>query len=117
MFRRHRAIFLVLALLWQALAMLLPAQVHARADLIAHAVGHWQDADHHHHADASLHVDEHEDQAVHDHSHEGVQPSAILPSAGVFAADVPRSGLLTLIAREPPSVFLRAPLRPPQALA
>ncbi len=102
--------------MWQALAMLLPTQVHARADLIAHDLVHWQEVDHHHHDDLSLHVDDSEAQTSHDHSHDGVQPSGILPPLALFAADPLASGRLFLTDLEPPPVFLRAPLRPPQLL-
>jgi hypothetical protein len=107
----------VLALLWQALAMLLPAQVDGRASLISHSVAHWQETDHHHHADSSLHLEDRAEQSAHDHSHDGVQPSAILPSSRLFVARVPASGRVALVAQEPPLVFLKAPLRPPQVPA
>jgi hypothetical protein len=104
-----------LALLWQVMAGLLPAQIDQRADLMAHDVAHWQEASHHHHADMALHVDEDADaQSPHQHGHDGVQPPAILTASSALLADVGVAVLGESVAEPPPAVFLEGPLRPPR---
>lgn len=62
-------------------------------------------------------MDDSDNQPFHDHSLDGVQPTAILTSLGLVLMYAPCPGHQTLIAHKPSPVFLGAPLRPPQLLA
>jgi hypothetical protein len=103
------------ALLWQALAALLPAQIDQQSGRIAHAVVHAQEVGHHHDADSSLHGDD-DVESPHQHAHDGVQPPGILTASSLLLADpgpaVRRDGVV----RPPRAVFLDAPLRPPRQI-
>jgi hypothetical protein len=69
---------LLAALFLQSAAAFGPATVAQRAGEIEHLIVHYQDANHHHHSDSSLHMDD--DVAV-QHSHPDYGSSAALVNA------------------------------------
>jgi hypothetical protein len=113
--QQARAVFLMLLLLWQSLTGLAAVRVDEQRDVLAHALVHAQAMDHHHHMDASLHLDDAVATDEHQHVHDGLQLHAVPPVTLLHLAVAPPSAPAALaLARRPP-VFLEGPLRPPQA--
>lgn len=117
MTRSTRAVLLMCVLLWQALAWLTPPGQAQQAQDLTNRLVHAQAVDHHHHADASLHVDDSVDSQRHHHAHEAVQPAGLLPASIGLVAVVPP--VAPPVARPSAwvSVWLDSPLRPPQTCA
>lgn len=112
-----RALVLVLVMVWQTLAWMSPYVVGARSELLRHAAVHEQDVDHHHHADASLHLTVDGERSFHFHADEGAQPVGLAAFATSAEVLPPTPTLAAEEALEPPSVFLDGLLRPPCAFA
>ena len=79
---RLRAVLMLLAILWQSLVMVGPLAVSDRGQEFEHAVLHAQAADHHHHDDLSVHVENADGAAQHLHADGGFNNPAWLPVAG-----------------------------------
>lgn len=104
-------------LLWQSLSGLSPFAFVKQANEISHAIVHSQNANHHHHDDHSLHLDEPGRPAAH-HHHDGASSvTGMPPTPSTFATTTQGSlpGLAQFLAHPPP--YLEGPLRPPQSLA
>jgi len=71
---RPRVIFLLAVMLWQTAVWLTPFAMETQREQIAHWGVHAMAVDHHHHADASLHLDS--DGPAHAHADPGFQPLA-----------------------------------------
>lgn len=117
MLRSTRALLLLLAMLWQSLAWVTPFGISERSNAFAHLTVHSQELDHHHHADASLHMGTEVDSDKHLHPDHGTQPLGLFalgerPVFALIPASVPRAIIL-----EPPSAVPDGLLRPPQALS
>ncbi len=114
MSHRFRALLMLLAILWQCLAMADPLAVFERGLEFEHAVLHAQAADHHHHDDLSVHLENDDGAALHLHPDGGFNNAACLPvawfepSAAQFLAPVDRS------LAEADSADLDRLLRPPK---
>lgn len=117
MSRSFRAFLLLAVLLWQSLAMLGPVTVAQRAGELEHMVVHNQDANHHHHADQALHMEDDDGAVQHLHADSGATTTGLLTSS-------PHSFIGTL-SKSPPetshpiwrSHTLDGPLRPPMPIA
>ena len=117
MLRRLRVLFLLLAIVCQALTLFSPLAVAKRAVQLEHIALHSQDASHHHH-------DDEEGQAVHmDEAVGAVQH--LQADAGLHMAGLPASGWATVATARPlsptetvkslaPSPHLEGLLRPPK---
>lgn len=108
-----KASLLIAVMLWQTLVWVTPSAVEAQGEQLAHMAVHSQDTDHHHHADASLHLASDNDSSPHFHPDNGFQPLALTPwgaGTGIFLMPSvqPDSSI-----SEPPSVYLDGLLRPP----
>ena len=113
MVRKIFAILLVLSLFWQSASI--AGAVLENAEEPSHAVLHWQDADHHHHEDGSLHSDDSAGTFQHMHS-EGGANSAGLVTMGWNDVAPTCAGGPVVIARLPhPAPFIQGLLRPPTA--
>lgn len=114
---RARAFLLMFLLLWQSLTGLSAVRADAQGDVLTHALVHGQAMDHHHHMDASLHLDDAEPVDGHQHVHDGLQFQAVPPAAPLhLPVMAPSNPAVRALAQRPP-VFLEGPLRPPQSLA
>ncbi len=117
--RSFRALFLVLVLLWQSLAMAGTVSVAQRAGEIEHMAVHCQDgSDHHHHADHALHMDDADDTASqHLHADTGTSGTGLLTTA--FPAESRVASMSPPQTRHAPwrSPTLDGPLRPPMQTA
>lgn len=112
-----RALILLLALLWQTLAWVTPFGISARTNELVHLTEHAQALDHHHHADASLHVADEVGNDKHLHPDSGAQSFALhhLLARHVFVASSVAMPFFADL--EPLSVVPDGLLRPPQVLA
>lgn len=114
---RHASQFsrtpLLAVLLWQSMAMLGSVTVAQRAGELEHLAVHCQDANHHHHADQALHMDDDDVAVQHLHADSGTH------TAGLFNSLLPE--LARIRSMSPPaashviwlSPTLEGPLRPP----
>ena len=122
MIRRMAVLWLTMAaLLWQPLALAqpsLPAQPSSSASSagegLTHALLHWLDLGHHHHADGGVHLDDSAEARAHAATDPLSQPSLHL--GGVDAVlTLPREATpRTPVARAVGPPFLEGPLRPPR---
>ena len=113
MTRRLTIRLLILALLVQALSVLLPSGRAHAAEEVAHRFVHAEAVAHHHELDASLFLDAEDEAAFHMHVQDAGQPFALL-------APAIRAPLLNTHTRVWPiatarvdTVFLEGLLRPP----
>lgn len=135
MTHRARALLLILALVWQAMAWLSPVGHAQMAERLVNALTHAQSVAHHHHGDdqhhdhgaeygheqdATLNLDEASadvhpaNAAPHHHANEAVQSVGLVPQAGDVTAEAPRPPRVSHLSALRASVFLQGPLRPPQ---
>ncbi|WP_304861361.1 hypothetical protein [Rhodoferax sp.] len=111
--RNIRALFLLVVLFWQSMAMFGSMSVAQRAGEWEHMVVHGQDSSHHHHADHALHMEDGEGAVQHLH------PDAGNNTAGLFTSQWPAMARVRSMA--PPETIpaawlsptLEGPLRPP----
>ena len=117
MIRRPFTLLFLAVFLWQSLAGLGSTNIVERAGELDHLVAHDQDANHHHHADQSLHMDD--DDGPSQHQHADTNPNtAVLLTAFQLAA-------ISIATFSPPerdrtmwrSHTLEGPFRPPMARA
>lgn len=115
--RATTVVLLLIAMLWQSVAMArVGSTVNPVSDL-AHAVMHWQDEGHHHHDDGTYHVDESSESVQHlitDHSCTSV---ALLPDMPAEMPDMGSALPRTRCESAGPNPFLAGPLRPPRLTA
>jgi len=106
---------MLIAMLWQSVAMArIGSTVNARADL-EHAVLHWQGKNHHHHGDGSYHLDDSKESVLHVVTdHLSASLTAVAPS--LHDLPPPRSaapaGLLATLVLNPTIDGLLRPPRP-----
>lgn len=117
MTQRLRALILLAALLWQSLGMLGTFSVNQRAGEFEHLTIHVQEADHHHHADHSLHMDVDESNMQHFHADAGSGGNGLLASTSTNLFDLSAMRLPDAPASLWLSPTLEGPLRPPQHIA
>lgn len=114
---KRRALYLLIAVVWQALAWLSPVHLDHQKEVIAHMVVHAQEVDHHHHADQTLHIEEDGSEPPHQHAHQAVQLPGLPPVMALVASDPVPSVLVPHAIAGHASVFLDSPLRPPRRSA
>ena len=117
MTRRLRAITLFAVLVWQTLAMLGSFSISQRAGELEHLTVHVEEANHHHHADQTLHIDVEENSAQHFHADSGTSGNALLAATSPSLLDT-----LTLSLPQSPADLWRSTsldglLRPPQHIS
>lgn len=81
MLRRSRALVLIMAFVFQTLALLSPWSVAAATEDLEHLTLHALDGRHHHHGDQSLHVQDAEESVQHQHADGGPQTGVPLATA------------------------------------
>ena len=111
--RRLRALLLLLSLLWPPFSALLPAGQNARAEQLEHAMVHERALGHHHHADASLHVDDAE--PSHQHLLDGAQLPALVAAAPELEPVPTASRIAAIDPFVPPSADPHRLIRPPRS--
>ena len=112
-----RALILLAVIFWQSIAMLGPVILAQRAGELAHMAVHVQDANHHHHADHAMHLDDDTGAPQHLHADAGHGISGLLASSAPSMTRI--SAILALEARPAfwRSPSLEGPLRPPKLKA
>lgn len=110
------ALVLLAALFLQSTAAFGPATVVQRTGDIEHLLVHYQDADHHHHSDSSLHMD---DDGAMQHSHPDYSSSsaALVNAHNPALMDSRSSSLAEVRAALWISATVDALLRPPKLRA
>lgn len=114
---KRRALFLLLAMVWQALAWLTPVHLDQQKQVIAHMVVHAQEVDHHHHADQTLHVEDDGSEPPHQHANQAAQFPGLAPAMSLVAGDPIPSVLVPSIGTGHAPIYLEGLLRPPQRSA
>ena len=109
--RATTVVLLLIAMLWQSVAMA-PVVGHCNPAATA-TPWHWQDEGHHHHDDGTYHVDDSSESVQHlitDHSCTNV---ALLPDMPAEMPDMGSASPRTRRESAGPNPFLAGPLRPP----
>ena len=100
---RFRAIFLLMAILWQTSSILSPLTIAQRAIELEQTALHWQDANHHHHDDQSLHLVDAAGAPQHLHADVGFNTAVLLNTYWPHVATVrPLSPDMVVQALGPP---------------
>ena len=114
MHRRLIAFMAMMALLWQSVAIAPAGFLPGILADVEHAVLHWQDEDHHHHADGSWHVDESTESDQHAAAdHVGSSPalhSTVTLRWAAMRSQSPPAACSSAFS----APFLEDPLRPPR---
>ena len=117
MLKHARALILLAVLMLQSLAVLGSWSVSQQVGELEHLIVHCQDANHHHHADNDLHMDDDGGPLQHMHADSGSSPAGLLSSQ--------QTTLTSARSMSPPelnlsiwlSPTLEGPLRPPMLRA
>ena len=115
--KQLRALLLLAVLLGQSMVMLSSWPVAQRASELEHLIVHFQDTNHHHHADSALHMDDDGGAVKHMHPDSGASSAGLLTS--------PQPALGNARSLSPPefnlsiwlSATLEGPLKPPKQRA
>jgi len=113
MSRSLRAFILLAVLFWQSLAMLGSVTVAQRSGELEHLAVHSQDANHHHHADHALHMDDDDSLVQHLHADSGTHTTGLLTSLQPSLAHSRSMSPLEASHVIWHSPTLEGPLRPP----
>ena len=117
MIRRPFTLLFLAVFLWQSLAVLGTTNIVERAGELDHLVAHDQDANHHHHADQSLHMDGDDGPSQHQHADTNPNTAVLLTAFQLapisIAAFSPTEKNRTVWR----SHTLEGPFRPPMARA
>ena len=117
MIRSSFITFFLAVFLWQSLVVFGSKQLAQGAGFINHMVAHGQDANHHHHADQSLHIDGDDGPLEHLHPDTNTNTAVLLTSfqlalIGGASFSPPETDHTAW-----PSHTLEGPFRPPMARA
>lgn len=114
MFRRLHAALLVVILLWQPLAVLVPTTLIQQGIELAHLIEHGQGEDHHHHHDdGALHTDHDGEKTHHFHMDSGANPAGLMPALLLSFINIPSASPMEVGRPIHASPDLEGPLRPP----
>lgn len=108
------AVFLF-AMLWQAVAWLVPDARSRHAEQLGHSLAHTQAVDHHHLMDESLCLEGASDDRPHQHESGGLQPGMLISATVADISTPPPSSPTAAVRGAKSSIFLEGPLRPPRA--
>ena len=112
-----RAITLLTVLLWQSLLVLGSWSMSQQVGDLDHLIAHCHDANHHHHADKALHMDDDGGPVQHLHADTGNSTAALLTSQQPALAYVGLMSPLDNIYLAWLSPTLEGPFRPPMQRA
>jgi hypothetical protein len=115
--RTLQALLLVFAILWQSMAMLSPLSIEKIAASIDNSVMHALEATHHHHDDASAHIENTDEGLQHQHADSGLQTLGLIPTMTADFSSLPPVSALTHLHKPSPSPTLAGLLRPPRLRA
>lgn len=112
--RRAVVFFMLIAMIWQTVALARPGPA---VDVFAdreHAALHWQGDGHHHHGDGSYHLDDSNESVQHvlsDHGSGAAGPSLSSSHGFPSVSSAARHSLAVGLVPQP---FLEGPIRPPR---
>ena len=117
MIRSSFITFFLAVFLWQSLVVFGSMQLAQGAGFINHMVAHGQDANHHHHADQSLHLDGDDSPLNHLHADTNANTAVLVTSFQLV--------VISVTSFSPPAIgptvwlsqILEGPFRPPMVLA
>jgi hypothetical protein len=112
-----RAITLLTVLSWQSLLALGSWAMSQQMGDLDHLIAHCQDANHHHHSDNALHMDDDGGPVQHLHADNGNSSAALLTSQRLVLADVEPVSPLDNTYDAWISPTLEGPFRPPMQRA
>ena len=112
--RTLRSLFLIFAILWQSMAMLSPLSIEKIAASIDHGVLHSQEATHHHHDDASAHIEDTAEGLHHQHADSGMSALGLLPTITLALSLAAPQAFVAALSATRSSTTLEGLLRPPR---
>jgi len=115
--RTLRSLLLIFAILWQSMAMLSPLSIEKIAASIDHGVLHSQEATHHHHDDASAHIEDTDEGLQHQHADSGLQTLGLTATMSAAFPSLSPVSNLTHLRKPSPSPTIDGLLRPPRLQA
>ncbi len=117
MIRARITLIFLAVFLWQSLAVLGSTNIAQRAGDLDHMVAHSQDANHHHHADQSLHMDDDGGPVEHLHADTNTNTAVLLTSFQLAVISIATFSPPEKNRTAWPSHTLEGPFRPPMARA
>ncbi|MBA3623993.1 MAG: hypothetical protein H0W48_05995 [Methylibium sp.] len=110
-------IALLVAMLWQSMALAHAGGAVEAVSDPAHAVLHWQDEGHHHHDDGSRHFDDSDESVQHLFVDHVTAPVALLHAVSASTSPLGSSVPGEQCESMAPQPFIDGPLRPPRLTA
>ena len=117
MFYRFCTLVLMAGFLFQAMAVASTLGVSQQGAGLEHLLVHSQDANHHHHVDNALHMDDDGGSVQHQHADSSSSTSAILVALNSVVLDINAMSMPYTKATLWLSATLEGPLRPPKPRA
>jgi hypothetical protein len=115
--RTLRSLLLIFAMVWQSMAMLSSLSIERLAANIDHGVLHTQEATHHHHDDASAHIEDTAEGLHHQHADSGMSTLGLLSTITLSLSLTAPQAFIGLLSTTLSSPTLEGLLRPPRLQA
>lgn len=108
--RTLRSLLLIFAIVWQSMAMLSPLSV----EKLAASIDHGQEATHHHHDDASAHIEDTAEGLHHQHADSGMTTLGLLSTITLSVSSAAPQAFVIALSTTRSSPTLEGLLRPPR---
>lgn len=112
--RTLRSLLLIFAILWQSMAMLSPISIEKIAASIDNSVMHTLEATHHHHDDASAHIEDTAEGLHHQHADSGISTLGLLSTITLTLSLTAPQAFVAALSTTRSSPTLEGLLRPPR---
>lgn len=112
--RTLRSLFLILAIVWQSMAVLSPFSIEKIAASIDNSVMHTLEATHHHHDDASAHIEDASEGLHHQHADSGMSTLGVLSTITLALSLAAPQTFVAALSATRSSPTLEGLLRPPR---
>jgi hypothetical protein len=112
--RTLRSLLLIFAMVWQSMAMLSPLSIEKLAASIDHGILHTQEATHHHHDDASAHIEDTAEGLHHQHADSGMTTLGLLSTITLSVSSAAPQAFVIALSTTRSSPTLEGLLRPPR---
>jgi hypothetical protein len=112
--RTLRSLLLIFAIVWQSMAMLSPLSIEKIAASIDHGILHSQEATHHHHDDASAHIEDTAEGLHHQHADSGMTTLGLLSTITLSLSLAAPQAFVAALSTTRSSPTLEGLLRPPR---
>jgi hypothetical protein len=114
MSRSLHSLLLIFAIVWQSMAMLSPYAIEKMTASIDHGVLHTQEATHHHHDDASAHIEDTAEGLHHQHADSGMSTLGLLSTITLSLSLAAPQAFIAALSATRSSPTLEGLLRPPR---